>query len=63
MSDAITLNYYKSNAAVFSETTMNVDFSELQQIFIKHLLPDASILDLVVDPDVIRSIFWIRAIM
>lgn len=45
MSDAITLNYYNSNAAVFSETTKNVDFSEVQQIFIKHLLPDASILD------------------
>ena len=45
MSDAITLNYYNSNAAVFSETTKNVDFSEVQQIFTKHLSPDASILD------------------
>ena len=44
MSDAITLNYYNSNAAVFSETTKNVDFSEVQQIFTKHLSPDASIL-------------------
>ena len=31
MSDAITLNYYNSNAAVFSETTKNVDFSEVQR--------------------------------
>ena len=53
MSDAITLNYYNSNAAVFSETTKNVDFSEVQQIFTKHLSPDASILDF----DVIQSIF------
>ena len=45
MSDVITLNYYNSNAAVFSETTKNVDFSEVQQIFTKHLSPDASILD------------------
>ena len=45
MSDAITLNYYNSNAAVFSEATKNVDFSEVQQIFIKHLSTDASILD------------------
>ena len=45
MSNAITLNYYNSNAAVFSETTKNVDFSEVQQIFTKHLSPDASILD------------------
>ena len=45
MSDAITLNYYNSNAAVFSETTKNVDFSEVQQIFTNHLSPDASILD------------------
>ena len=37
MSNAITLNYYNSNAAVFSETTKNVDFSEVQQIFTKHL--------------------------
>ena len=41
----INLNYYNSNAAVFSETTKNVDFSEVQQIFTKHLSPDASILD------------------
>ena len=45
MSDAITLKYYNSNAAVFSETTKNVDFSEVQQIFKKHLSLDASILD------------------
>ena len=45
MRDAITLNYYNSNAAVFSEATKNVDFSEVQQIFIKHLSTDASILD------------------
>ena len=45
MSDAITLNYYNSNDAVFSETTKNVDFSEVQQIFTNHLSPDASILD------------------
>ena len=45
MSDARTLNYYNSNAAVFSETTKNVDFSEVQQIFTNQLSPDASILD------------------
>ena len=45
MRDAITLNYYNSNAAVFSESTKNVDFSEVQQIFIKNLSTDASILD------------------
>ena len=45
MSDAITLNYYNSNAAVFSETTKNVDFSEVQQIFTNYLSPNASILD------------------
>ena len=57
MSDAITLNYYNSNAAVFSETTKNVDFSEVQQIFTKHLSPDASILDFGCGSDVIQSIF------
>ena len=45
MNDAITLDYYNSNAADFSETTKNVDFSEVQQIFINHLSSDASILD------------------
>ena len=45
MSDVITLNYYNSNAAVFSETTTNVDFSEVQQIFTNYLSLDASILD------------------
>ena len=45
MSDARTLNYYNSNAAVFSENTKNVDFSEVQQIFTNQLSPDASILD------------------
>lgn len=45
MSDAITLNYYNSNAEDFSETTKNVNFLELQQIFTKQLSPDASILD------------------
>ena len=55
MSNAITLNYYNSNAAVFSETTKNVDFSEVQQIFTKHLMLLFWIL--VVDLDVIQSIF------
>lgn len=45
MSDAITLDYYNRNAAVFSETTKNVDFSEVQQIFTNYLSSDASILD------------------
>ena len=45
MSDAMTLNYYNSNAAVFSETTKNVDFSEVQQIFTNYLSLDASVLD------------------
>ena len=45
MRDAMTLNYYNSNAAVFSETTKNVDFSEVQQIFTNYLSLDASVLD------------------
>lgn len=45
MSDTITLNYYNSNAVDFSEITKNVDFSEVQMIFMNHLPPDASILD------------------
>lgn len=45
MNDAKTLNYYNINAADFSETTKNVDFSEVQQIFINQLSSDASILD------------------
>ena len=45
MSDVITLNYYNSNATVFSETTKNVDFSEVQQIFTNYISLDASILD------------------
>ncbi len=57
MSDAITLNYYNSNAAVFSETTKNVDFSEVQQIFTKHLSLMLLFWILVVDLDVIQSIF------
>ena len=46
MSDVITLYYYNSNAADFSETTKDVDFSEVQQIFTNHLSPDAFILHL-----------------
>lgn len=57
MSDAITLNYYNSNAAVFSETTKNVDFRKyskyLQSISLLMLL----FWILVVDLDVIQSIF------
>lgn len=45
MNDAKTLNYYNSNAVNFSETTKNVDFSEVQQIFINYLPTDAFILD------------------
>lgn len=45
MSNIKTLNYYDSNAIEFSETTKNVDFSDVQQIFIDYLPPDASILD------------------
>ena len=45
MNDAKTLNYYNINAVNFSETTKNVDFSKVQQIFINHLSSDASILD------------------
>ncbi len=40
-----TINYYDSNADKFTETTKRVDFSEIQQMFIKYLSPDASILD------------------
>ena len=45
MSDATTLNYYNINAADFFETTKNVNFLEVQQIFTKLLSPNASILD------------------
>ncbi len=44
-SDMTTINYYDSNADKFTETTKRVDFSEIQQMFIKYLSPDASILD------------------
>ncbi len=45
MGDVTTLNYYNSNAIDFSDTTKNVDFSEVQEVFLDHLSPDASILD------------------
>lgn len=45
MSDMTTINYYNSNAGEFAETTKKVDFSEIQQVFMSYLPPDASILD------------------
>ena len=45
MSDMTTINYYDSNAGKFTETTKKVDFSEIQQVFMNYLPPDASILD------------------
>ena len=45
MNDAKTLNYYNSNAVNFSETTKNVDFLEVQQVFLNPLPTDAFILD------------------
>lgn len=58
MSDAITLNYYNSNAAVFSETTKNVDFfGSTANIHKASLSGCFYFWILVVDPDVIRGIF------
>ena len=45
MSNMTTINYYDSNAGEFTETTKKVDFSEIQQVFMNYLSPDASILD------------------
>ena len=45
MSNMTTINYYDSNAVEFTETTKKVDFSEIQQVFMSYLSPDASILD------------------
>ena len=45
MSNMTTINYYDSNAVEFIETTKKVDFSEIQQVFMSYLSPDASILD------------------
>ncbi len=40
-----TLNYYNENAIDFTKSTLNVDFEETQQIFLKCLPRDAHILD------------------
>ncbi len=45
MRDKTTINYYDSNADEFTETTKEVDFSEIQQVFMNYLSPEASILD------------------
>ena len=40
-----TLKYYEKNAEEFSTYTLNVDFKEVQESFIKYLKPGAKILD------------------
>ena len=44
-SDNLTLDYYNKNAASFSESTLYVDFTKTQQMFLDCLLPHAHILD------------------
>lgn len=40
-----TLFYYNQNANIFAESTISVDFSEIQNRFLNKLTPDAHILD------------------
>lgn len=45
MSENKTLQYYNQNAEAFLMTTLNVDFSDVQQVFLKALPKKAHILD------------------
>ena len=45
MSENKTLQYYNQNAEAFSISTLNVDFSDVQQVFLKVLPKKAHILD------------------
>ena len=42
----ITLQYYADNAAAFTENTLNVEFSAMQDRFVSHIKPGGHILDL-----------------
>ena len=46
MDKNITLKYYSKKAEEFANDTQDVKFTELQEEFLKHLNPDAKILDL-----------------
>ena len=41
-----TLQYYAENAAAFTENTVNVEFSDMQDKFVAHIKPGGHILDL-----------------
>ena len=45
MSENKTLQFYNQNAETFSMATLNVDFSDVQQVFLKALPKKAHILD------------------
>ena len=40
-----TLDYYENNATVFANATVNIDFSDMQDVFLSELKDGASILD------------------
>ena len=42
----LTLQYYADNAAAFTENTVNVEFSDMQDKFVAHIKPGGHILDL-----------------
>ena len=42
----ITLDYYNKEADVFFENTVSVDFSKIQEMFLKHIKSGGRILDL-----------------
>ena len=42
----ITLDYYNREADTFFENTVSVDFSQIQEMFLKHIKPGGRILDL-----------------
>ena len=42
----ITLDYYNKEAGIFFENTVSVDFSKIQEMFLKHIKPGGRILDL-----------------
>ena len=42
----LTLQYYADNAVAFTENTVNVEFSDMQDKFVAHIKPGGHILDL-----------------
>ena len=42
----LTLQYYADNAAAFTENTVNVEFSAMQDRFVSHIKPGGHILDI-----------------